>query len=171
MRKQKATAAEPTLKVVSLFSGAGGLDLGLEAAGWTVLAQIEMDEDCVNTLRLQAEGRRLAPEIIHKRIEDVCPLQLRRRLDLGRDELGLLAGGPPCQPFTTTGLRQANNDPRASSLFPAYFEFVRCFLPKMVLIENVDGMLSAALRHRKLEARTLEHPPLKPSLSRSSQRR
>jgi DNA (cytosine-5)-methyltransferase 1 len=127
-----------------------------------------MDDDCVNTLRLQAEGKPNPPHIIHKRIEDVRSQGLKKRLGLDRGDLGLLAGGPPCQPFTTTGLRQATNDPRASSLFPAYFEFVRHFLPRTVLIENVDGMLSAALWHRKLEARTKAHPPLKPDEQKGS---
>jgi DNA (cytosine-5)-methyltransferase 1 len=73
-----------------------------------------------------------------------------------------MAGGPPCQPFTTTGLRQAANDRRASSLFPAYFKFVAEFQPKTILIENVDGMLSAALRHRPLIARSKDCAPLEP---------
>ena len=111
-------ATENTPKAVSLFSGAGGLDLGLEAAGWQVLAQIEMDEDCVETLRLQAEGKVNPPEVIPERIENVQPQGLMKELGLRRGELGLLAGGPPCQPFTTSGLRQGINDARASSVFP-----------------------------------------------------
>jgi len=152
--------SKQSVTTVSLFSGAGGLDLGLEAAGWDILAQIEMDDDSVDTLRLQAESRNHGTVIIHRRIEDTTPQSLRRRLGLRKGELSLLAGGPPCQPFTTTGLRQAQNDRRASSLFPAYFEFVAEFKPKAILIENVDGMLSAALRHRPLLARGKDSPPL-----------
>jgi DNA (cytosine-5)-methyltransferase 1 len=137
---------------VSLFSGAGGLDLGLEAAGWKVLTQIEMDGECVETLRLRRKGRR-AHSIIHSRIEDVDPARLRRSLGLRRGALDLLAGGPPCQPFTTTGLRGAITDRRASTAFPTYLKFVSEFLPRALLIENVDGMLSAALRHRPLALR------------------
>ena len=161
MAMQPSMQANPReLSAVSLFSGAGGLDLGLESAGWSVLAQVEMDIDCVNTLRLQAEGRSRRPEVIHARLEDVAPEALRRRIGFKRGELGLLAGGPPCQPFTTAGLRQATNDRRASSLFPAYFEFVRQFQPRTLLIENVDGMLSTALRHRKLEDRGKGNAPM-----------
>lgn len=144
---------------VSLFSGVGGLDLGLEAAGWNILAQIEMDGDCVETLRNIAQRRKRNVEIIHSRIEEVSPKQLRRSLKLKRGELDLLAGGPPCQPFTTTGLRRAISDRRASTAFPTYLSFVAEFLPRALLIENVDGMLSAALAHRPIALR--DSRPLK----------
>lgn len=159
-KRPSIPAASGTVSVVSLFSGAGGLDLGLEAAGWSTLAQVETDADCVATLRLHANAKTARPEVIPSRIEDVAPEALRKRLGIKRGELGLLVGGPPCQPFTTAGLRQANSDRRASSLFPAYFEFVRQFLPRTLLIENVDGMLSAALRHRKLAERGNGNTPL-----------
>lgn len=146
--------------VLSLFSGAGGLDLGLEGAGWSILAQIEMDHDCAETLRAQARHADETRQIIEARLEDVSPDDLRRGLKLRRGELALLAGGPPCQPFTTTGLRQAINDRRASSAFPTYLAYVAEFLPKTLLMENVDGMLSAALRHRPLQLRGRLAPPL-----------
>jgi DNA (cytosine-5)-methyltransferase 1 len=143
-----------------LFSGAGGLDLGLEAAGWDVLIQVEMDRDCADTLRLLNEGRERAVDVRPLAIEEVSPLELRRTLGMEPGELTLIAGGPPCQPFTTSGLRKALSDHRAASLFPSYLEFVREFLPSALLVENVDGMLSAALRHRRLSERGPEHPPL-----------
>jgi DNA (cytosine-5)-methyltransferase 1 len=157
---QRSERRKTLPRAVSLFSGAGGLDLGLEAGGWHVLAQVEMHPDCVETLRLQAVRKVDPPVIVPERIEDARPLSLLRRLKLKKGDLDLLAGGPPCQPFTTSGLRQGLNDPRLSSLFPAYFKFVSTYLPKTLLIENVDGMLSAALRHRPLASRGKEHPPL-----------
>jgi DNA (cytosine-5)-methyltransferase 1 len=146
----------PIRSAVSLFSGAGGLDLGLDAAGWRILAQIEMDGDCVETLRRHAAHDIHAKRdqlIIHSRIEDVSAAHLRRLLGLQRGDLTLLAGGPPCQPFTTTGRRRAINDRRALTAFPTYLKFVAEFLPRALLMENVDGMLSVALRHRPLALR------------------
>lgn len=140
-----------------MFSGAGGLDLGLEAAGWTVLAQVEMDHDAADTLRHHSQRGRPSPLVIEEPIEEVDPVRLSRSLGLNAGELALLAGGPPCQPFTTSGLRQALQDRRASSLFPRYLEFVDAFRPRALLIENVDGMLSAALRHRPLNCRGRLH--------------
>jgi DNA (cytosine-5)-methyltransferase 1 len=154
--------------VISLFSGAGGLDLGLESAGWSNLAQVEMDADAAETLRWQAARRSGATEVLQERIEDVDPRSLRRSLGLKRGELALIAGGPPCQPFTTSGLRQALTDHRASSLFPAYLRFVSEFQPQALLIENVDGLLSAALRHRPLTERGNGHPPLTDSEQKGS---
>lgn len=146
---------------VSLFSGAGGLDLGLEAAGWEILSQIEMEEDAAETLRMRCvQLGKSRDMVVATPLEDVSPRTLRSKLGLRSGELGLLAGGPPCQPFTTSGLRRALNDARASSLFPSYLKFVAEFRPSALLIENVDGMLSAALRHRPLVCRGKEHAPL-----------
>src|ERR1044072_783840 len=151
-------AVDPT--AVSLFSGAGGLDLGLAKAGWQILAQIEADGDSIGSLQAPAKLHPHPPVLLHERIEDVSPGELRRSLRLRKGQLTLLAGGPPCQPFTTSGLRQSINDAPAASLFPPYLEFVEEFRPKALLIENVDGLLSAALSHRPLVDRGSDSPPL-----------
>ncbi|WP_185931314.1 DNA cytosine methyltransferase [Streptomyces sp. WAC08401] len=154
--------ATATQAFVSLFTGAGGLDLGLEAAGWRPLAQIECDTDAVGTLRLAAERRAAADGeaqptlIIPKRIEEQSPRELRKQLGLKKGELPLIAGGPPCQPFTTHGLRQALTDRRAVEVWPTYLQYVDEFSPKALLIENVDGLLSAALQHRPLKLRNAD---------------
>ena len=138
----------PTLTALSLFSGAGGLDHGLGRSQWDILAHVEMNASAAETLRLNK-----ADNVIQSPIEAVDPKALRSSLRLKKGELALLAGGPPCQPFTTTGLRKAISDRRASTLFPSYLRFVDAFEPQALLIENVDGMLSAALRHRPLAQR------------------
>lgn len=143
---------------LSLFSGAGGLDLGIKAAGWTILGQLDADPDCAATLT--ARRTRTGPLVVNARLEDVPPHELMERLDLAPGGLDLLAGGPPCQPFTTHGKRRAIADTRAMSAFPAYLDYVRAFRPAALLIENVDGFLSAALRHRPLNHRGSHHAPL-----------
>jgi len=148
-----ALSGTPRRTAVSLFSGAGGLDLGLEAAGFDILTQIEMDPDCVATLELQAKNRVTKTHVIGKRLEDVTPNQVLSDLGLAKGELTLLAGGPPCQPFTTSGRRQGLQDARATTLFPAYLKWVDDLAPQALLIENVDGLLSAALFHRSLVER------------------
>jgi len=141
---------------LSLCSGAGGLDIGLEAAGLETIAQIEIDRDCVQTLSEFQHKRSGRCEVIERRLEDVSPALLRRRLGLKRGQLAVLAGGPPCQPFTTHGLRQAMRDGRAAGVFPSYLDFVREFMPHAAVMENVDGLLSAALVHRPLNERGLK---------------
>lgn len=153
-------AFAPPGRVVSLFSGAGGLDLGLEKSGWRVLAQLECHLDAAATLVRQAKDAEHPAEVIARRIEDVDPRDLRDHLELAEGELELLAGGPPCQPFTTSGLRKALSDARASSLFPRYLEYVDAFSPRSILIENVDGLLSNALQHRPLSERGKAHAAL-----------
>ena len=149
---------DATVTNLSLCSGAGGLDLGLEAAGWRTIAQIEIDADCVKTLTASAAKKQHPPRVIHAALEDIPPSTLRKQLKLKKGELGLLAGGPPCQPFTTHGLRKAIRDTRASQVFPSYLGYVREFMPRAAVMENVDGLLSAALVHRSLLNRTKDAP-------------
>lgn len=158
----------PQPLALSLFSGCGGLDLGIEAAGWRTICQIEMHPDCVQTLRGAWGSRPHRPLLLETKVEDVSPARLRRELELRRGELSLLVGGPPCQPFTTHGLRQGIQDSRAASSFPAYLEFLEEFRPASLVFENVDGLLSAALRHRPVAERGPEHPPLAPDERKGS---
>jgi len=131
----------------------------LEQAGWETLAQIEMDADCATTLRAHAARKRKAkPRVVQGRLEDIEPAELRKSLALRRGEIALIAGGPPCQPFTTHGRRQGIKDGRAAGVFPRYLQFVREFMPHAAVMENVDGILSAALSHRPLADRTKSRP-------------
>jgi DNA (cytosine-5)-methyltransferase 1 len=127
--------------VLSLFTGAGGLDLGLEAAGFAIRLCVEIDEDARNTLKANRPGWKLAdPGDIH-RIE---PDEILRQAGLRRGEVELLAGGPPCQPFSKSaywsdrgarGLR----DPRSTTLH-AYLNVVEAAVPNVLLLENVKGL-------------------------------
>lgn len=151
---------------ISLCSGAGGLDVGLEQAGWQPLVQVEIDRDCCSTLQALAASNGSKTRVINSAIEDISPRELRLSLGLKRGELDLIAGGPPCQPFTTHGLRQTLRDTRASAVFPSFLGFVDEFEPQSVIIENVDGLLSAALEHVPLverERRSLSRREMKGS--------
>src|SRR5882724_3690154 len=119
--------------VVSLFSGAGGLDLGLEQAGFRTLAQLECDPDCVATLASNHARRRQSVSLVNKLIADVDPRALMRTLGLRHGELDLLAGGPPCQAFTTTGRRRALSDERGN-VVRDYLRWLRAFQPKYLLM-------------------------------------
>lgn len=132
---------------LSLCSGAGGLDIGLEMAGWSALAQVEIDRDCCRTLAAHAALHARGTRIVEAGIQEIDARELRLSLGLARGELDLVVGGPPCQPFTTHGLRQTLRDRRAREVFPSFLEYIREFEPKIVVMENVDGFLSAALRH------------------------
>ncbi len=141
-------------KVVSLFTGAGGLDLGLEAAGFSISICVEIEEDARRTLTANHPRWRLAnPGDIHK----IEPKRLLAQADLRQGDVALLAGGPPCQPFSKSaywsnrggrGLR----DPRASTLH-AYLKVVEAVLPRVLLLENVIGLASNGKNEGGLQLR------------------
>lgn len=128
-------------RVLSLFSGAGGLDLGLEAAGFETRLCVEIDEDARATLRRNRPSWTLAtPGDIHLH----KPADLLALAGLRPGQLELLAGGPPCQPFSKSGYWSAGDskrlsDPRAATL-DAYLRVVEAALPCVFLLENVRGL-------------------------------
>src|SRR4051794_22290807 len=130
------------LNVLSLFTGAGGLDLGLEAAGFHVAGCVERDEDCRQTLAQNTDWS------VAKQgdVEAIEPAKLLKELGLRRREVTLLAGGPPCQPFSksgqwVTGRTARMADPRAETL-RKYFEILEVALPRVMLLENVKGLVA-----------------------------
>jgi DNA (cytosine-5)-methyltransferase 1 len=158
--------ARPT--IVGLFSGAGGLDLGLHEAGFRPLALLDFDDDSVETLRLNRGRLGVSNDrIVHRNVVDVSSEELGALAGVRNGELHLLAGGPPCQAFTTTGCRRALNDDRGSVVHH-YLRLLRGLRPRYFLMENVTGFFSAALRHRPLAKRGRNNPPLAEDESKGS---
>jgi len=127
--------------VMSLFTGAGGLDLGLAQAGFSIRLCVEADADARNTLRTNRPAWRLAePGDIHKS----KPETLLAQAGMRRGAVRLLAGGPPCQPFSksaywSNGHARRLRDPRARTL-RAYLRVMEAVLPDVLLLENVKGL-------------------------------
>ena len=114
------------MKVGSLFSGIGGLELGLERAGMKVVWQVERDEFCRRVLAKHW------PDV--QRFEDVH--------DVGAHNLepvDLICGGFPCQPVSVAGKRKAQDDERW--LWPEFARIIRELRPRYALMENVPGLL------------------------------
>ncbi|HUP24605.1 MAG TPA: DNA cytosine methyltransferase [Thermoanaerobaculia bacterium] len=126
-------------KVISLYTGAGGLDLGLAAAGFDTAVAVEIDAEAVGTLR----HNRPWP-VLDRDIHSVSSKELLATASLGEAEADVLIGGPPCQPFSKSGY-WANgdtlrlDDPRAGTL-AAYLRVLRDALPRAFLLENVPGL-------------------------------
>ncbi|MCU7937076.1 MAG: DNA (cytosine-5-)-methyltransferase [Candidatus Thiodiazotropha sp. (ex Dulcina madagascariensis)] len=127
--------------VLSLYTGAGGLDLGLEAAGFEPVFCVEIDEDARQTIAVNRPRWQLAePGDIHK----IRAADLLEQAKLNPGELSLLSAGPPCQPFSKSGYwcsgdAQRLNDPRAETIF-AYLAVVEATLPRALILENVRGI-------------------------------
>lgn len=124
---------------ISLFTGAGGLDYGFEAAGFNTSIAVEMDPWCCKTLRANRQW-----PIIEGRIEDITTGQILATGGLRKGEPDILIGGPPCQPFSKagywfTGDVKRLEDPRAQTL-NEYIRVLGEALPKAFLIENVYGL-------------------------------
>jgi DNA (cytosine-5)-methyltransferase 1 len=123
------------LTSVELFSGAGGMALGVAAAGFSHRLLLEYNRDACATLRSNRD-RFGADCEIHE--GDVKAFDFG-----GLDEIDLLAAGAPCQPFSIAGKHRAHADER--NLFPQVFRAVRALRPRAVIIENVKGLLRDSL--------------------------
>lgn len=150
---------------ISLFTGAYGLDLGLEQAGFITVSVVEKEINAIKTIALNRPF--LKNSAIPRAIEQVTAqelleeggqvLGLDRPLEPG--DVDLVTGCPPCQPFSTAGKRGSVLDPRGS-LFMDFIRIVKEVKPPFFLMENVKGLLSAPLRHRSINQRGKDYPPL-----------
>jgi len=115
------------VRVGSLFSGIGGLDLGLERAGMTVVWQSEIDP--------------YASRVLAKHWPNVPNLGDVTTIDWSTVEpVDIICGGYPCQPFSLAGVRRGDADPR--HLWPHFADALRHLRPRWALLENVPGHLS-----------------------------
>lgn len=146
----------PPFSVVSLFSGAGGLDVGLDATrSFDLRACVELQASFCESLETnRVAGRFGGPgtRVIRADLSVLEPQALLHQLGLRAGQLDLLIGGPPCQAFSTAGKRQGVLDPRGTLVWD-FLRFVEVMQPRFFLMENVRGLLSAALRHRSLRSR------------------
>lgn len=111
---------------IDLFSGAGGLSLGLKRAGWSVAAAVEFDDSASSTHALNF------PETEHF----TCDV---KKIDFAKFfGIDLIAGGPPCQPFSVSGKRLGAFDVR--DMVPEFVRAVREARPRAFLMENVAGL-------------------------------
>lgn len=129
----------PELPAISLFSGAGGLDLGVERAGYRITVALDYDRDSCKTLRANFSHSRVLEG-------DIRRFTTKAILDAGGlapGEAALLVGGPPCTPFSKSGYwleyKRAGRDPEAS-LLDHYLRVLDEARPRAFLLENVFGL-------------------------------
>ncbi|GGF72149.1 cytosine-specific methyltransferase [Terasakiella brassicae] len=123
------------LKVVSMFSGCGGMDLGFKQAGYDIVWANDLDEDACETYSHNI-GKIIPGDVTKLEIPNV-------------KNLDVLVAGFPCQPFSNAGSRKGTNDPRGV-LYQQTFKFIENLDPKVVVFENVRGLLSTKTQNGKL---------------------
>lgn len=122
-------------KVISLFSGCGGLDIGFSRAGFETAVMVELDSSCCKTLRTNLPHI----PVIEGDLNNVPTATILKTAGLRPLEAALVIGGPPCQSFSLAGKRMGLNDPRGR-LVLQFIRVVRESLPVGFVMENVRGM-------------------------------
>ena len=131
------------IQAISLFSGAGGLDIGAQLAGVKVISSIDSDGDCVETLKMNGFFSDCQSECTD--IAAVTSCYYATLLKENKPRKLLVIGGPPCQPFSKAGywltneVRNPNCDPR--NLINPYFRVIEELQPDGFLLENVESIL------------------------------
>lgn len=124
-------------KVISLFCGAGGCSLGFQNAGYQIIYSADIDKRAIETYKKNFSGT-------YSEIKDIKELncqKLLNALNIKSGELDFLIGGPPCQGFSTAGMRFWD-DPR-NILLKDYIRCLNELRPKWFLMENVEGLLTS----------------------------
>lgn len=123
--------------LIDLFSGAGGLSCGLQMVGFQAILANEREPIYAETYKYN----HTETNVVVSDIREVNATVIKNDLNLKKGEIDLLAGGPPCQGFSINAPIRSLSDSR-NHLFKDYLRFVEVFLPKIVLIENVPGIIS-----------------------------
>lgn len=131
--------------VISIFSGAMGLDLGLEKAGLNVAVCIEMDKLACQTIRTNSQI-----PVIEGDINNVTKEQILDTAKLKAEDVFAIVGGPPCQAFSTAGKRLSLQDFRGNAII-RYLQIIEEISPQYFILENVRGILSTPLNVVPLE--------------------
>lgn len=123
------------MKFIDLFSGCGGFSTGLESAGHECLLGVDFQDAAVKTF---AKNHPKA-QAIHMDIHKLTKTKLEKLINF--DDVDMVVGGPPCQGFSTVGRGDASD--QRNSLFQQFVRVVKLTKPKIILFENVTGMLAS----------------------------
>jgi len=139
--------------VISLFTGAMGLDLGFEKEEFDVKVAVEKEKRAIGTIK----ANRPSIEIIPEDLEDVSTEEILARGGLSIGEATVVTGAPPCEPFSTAGRRNGFQDGRSNAIHE-FIRVVREAQPRFFVMEEVPGFLRAAKRHISFYERVGKRP-------------
>lgn len=135
-------------EIWSFFTGAMGLDLGLERAGLHSTLAVEIDKYCCNTIRTNRPDLSL----FEGSVSDLTEQALRNLRGGVTEEVFMMVGGPPCQSFSPGGNRSGLSDPRGNLIYE-YMRLIAEVRPRYFVFENVANIVTAALKHRPISER------------------
>lgn len=142
MAPHKTMKSKIQLSAIDLFSGCGGLTLGLKKGGFSVLGAIDIDMLATETY----QKNHPEVKVWNSDIRDLSVRELKKALNLKRGDLDLLAGCPPCQGFSS--MRTLNGKlyirDASKNLIFEFLRFAKGLRPKSIMMENVPGLASAA---------------------------
>lgn len=139
-RISKRKFSKSKLNVLSFFSGAMGLDIGLERAGMNVLLACENDEATRKTILKNENDVGLVGDLLDYDAVDILKYANLKSFD----QVDVIVGGPPCQAFSTAGRRMGFQDERGN-VFLKFIEIITTIKPKYAVIENVRGLMSTPM--------------------------
>lgn len=123
---------------IDLFSGAGGLSLGFEQAGFRIAYAVEKNKSAAETYSKNRKNKRIFVDSRDAR--EIAPRDILKKLSLNKGDLDILIGGPPCQGFSISNMKTRNlRNPNNHMVF-IFFEFVKKMKPKWFVMENVAGL-------------------------------
>ncbi len=137
---EHAKTCEPGIQkfhALSLFSGAGGLDIAASNAQWKTFASVEWDKDCCNTLNAYEKNDSRVVNADICSIDD--PVRFSEKQGIRREDIWLVYGGPPCQAFSQAGKQKGITDSRGQ-LIGEFLRFVEKIHPPFFVMENVRGL-------------------------------
>lgn len=136
------TPIRHNLTAFSIFSGAGGMDIGVSQAGFDILGCIELDKNCCDTLRENIRRSKVNTMVFEGDIRSFSPHEVLSIIGIKPGELDLLFGGPPCQAFSQIGKQLSLEDERGMLLYQVV-RYAAAFQPHAIMMEQVKGLLSA----------------------------
>ena len=131
-----------TLKAISLFSGAGGMDVGVLQAGFDIKACVEIDKNCCATLRENIKRKKRNTLVYEGDIRELSPGTILEEIELQAGQVDLLFGGPPCQAFSQIGKQKSLEDERGLLLYQM-IRYAEAIQPRAIMMEQVKGLLTA----------------------------
>lgn len=130
------------LSAFSIFSGAGGMDIGVMQAGFDIKGCIELDHNCCDTLRENIKRERRGTKVYEGDIRTFAPSAIMEDLNIKEGQIDLLFGGPPCQAFSQIGKQLSLQDERGMLLYQV-IRYAEALNPRAIMMEQVKGLLTA----------------------------